>query len=393
MKTAAPATELQQSVAFDATVTASRRQCLGMLASVPLLCASAPLAHCASNSLGALAAEKGILFGASLAVHELDRPHGPRYAAVYENDARILTSELEFKMSTLRPSEDRLEFATADRFVDFAMRRRMLMRGHTLIWNDDLPQWIKTLPASAVERLIETHIMTMLERYRDRVAIWDVVNEPIGPWDNNPGNLRGGPYFAALGEDYIHRAFTLARKFGPKATLVLNEAQTETADGNGAIFRVSLLDLLRRLKDKGTPIDAVGIESHLKAKAEYDFPAFSEFLNDIAELGFQIHITELDVNDAGIAGPISARDGKVAEIYEGYLSAVLEVPAVRVVQTWQMIDSTSWMRDPATAAALGFRDKSRPLLYDDAFRRKPAWDAVARAFRNAPDREAPPQAE
>jgi endo-1,4-beta-xylanase len=354
------------------------------LAGLGLTATSAiPLAAAEAKSLGALAAEKGILFGASFAVHELDRPYGARYAEIYERDARILTSELEFKMSSLRPAADKLDFTGADRLVDYATRRQMQVRGHTLIWNDDLPDWIKRLTANEVEQLLETHLMTILERYRDRVGIWDVVNEPIGPWDRQPGNLRAGPFLSALGEDYISRAFTLARGFAPNATLVLNEAQTETDDQNGATFRSSVIALLKRLKDKGAPIDAVGLQGHLKFTASYDYAAITGFVSDIAALGFAVHITELDVNDTGAPGPISARDAAVADLYERYLTAVLQVPAVKIVQLWQLADPASWMRDPVTATKLGIRAKARPLIYDDAFRRKPAWDAIARAFEAA----------
>ena len=44
------------------------------------------------------------------------------------------------------------------------------------------------------------------------------------------------------------------------------------------------------------------------------------------------------------------------------------------------------MRDPATATRMGIRSKARPLLYDDAFKRKPSWDAVQRALKAAPVR-------
>ncbi len=338
------------------------------------------------TSLGALAAEKGILFGASFAVHELDRPAGNRYAEIYERDARILTSELELKISSLRPSADKLDFAAADRLVDYALHHQMKVRGHTLIWNDDLPDWIKRLGPGEVANLLETHIMTVLERYQNRVDIWDVVNEPIGPWDRLPGNLRGGPFYTALGEGYIAKAFKLARTFAPAAKLVLNEAQTETDDANGETFRASLLALLKRLKDQGAAIDAVGLQGHLKFTAAYDFPAFAAYVSEIAALGYDIHITELDVNDTGAPGPISARDAAVADLYERFLTAVLKIPAVKVVQLWQMADSTSWMRDPVTASRLGLRAKVRPLIYDDAFRKKPSWDAIARAFNAAPRR-------
>ena len=339
-----------------------------------------------ASSLRQLAAAKGILFGASLAVHELDRPHGARYAEIYKRDAGLITSELEFKMSSLRPSADRLEFSHADRLVDFALHNQMSVRGHTLIWNDDLPAWIKRLGSGEIEQLIETHLMSVLERYRGKVDFWDVVNEPIAPWDKKPGNLRDGPFYSALGEGYIERAFKLARQYAPAAKLVLNEAQTETDDANGEVFRSSLLSLVKRLKDQGAPIDAIGLQSHLKTAAPYDFAKFADFIRSLAALGFEIHITELDVNDTGAGGPISARDATVADLYGRFLSAVLQVPAVKVVQTWQIADGTSWMRDPVTSSRMGVRAKARPLLYDEAFRKKPAWDAVARAFEAAPAR-------
>ncbi|MEQ1717715.1 MAG: endo-1,4-beta-xylanase [Hyphomicrobium sp.] len=337
-------------------------------------------------NLGALAETKGLLFGASLAVHELDGAHGGQYAALYEQNARILTSELEFKLSTLRATSDKLDFADADRLVDFAGQRRMSVRGHTLIWNDDVPAWIKQLSDGDVGLLLDAHIASVLERYRHRVMFWDVVNEPIGPWDKQPGNLRDGPFYRALGEGYIARAFEKAHAADPNAILVLNEAQTETADETGKTFRDSLLGLLHRLKMQGVPIDAIGLQSHLRLAAKYDFPAFTAFIEEIAALGFDIHITELDVNDTGIDGGEDRRDAAVAAMYRNFLKAVLHVKAVKVVQTWQLSDASSWMQDKPTQARMHIRAHPRPLLFDASFNRKRAFDAVAEAFAEAPAR-------
>jgi hypothetical protein len=95
-------------------VHATRRQVLAgigtALAAAPILSARTFAAESTSNSLGAIAAEKGILFGASFAVHERDAPYGKAYAEMYVRDARILTSELGFKLASLRPSPDKLDF-------------------------------------------------------------------------------------------------------------------------------------------------------------------------------------------------------------------------------------------------------------------------------------------
>lgn len=365
-----------------ASIDISRRDfAAGCVASAIAAVPQNAIANAAPQSLGAIAAEKGILFGASFAVHELDSAYAGPYAEIYERDAHILTSELEFKMTALRPTPDKLDFFDSDKLVAFAEKRQMKVRAHTLIWNDDLPDWIKALNNDGVESLLDLHIGSVIARYQDRVAIWDVVNEPIGPWDQLPGNLRGGPYYAALGEGYIARAFRQARKLAPAAKLVLNEAQTETDDANGETFRTSLLALLKRLKNDDVPVDAIGLQSHLKAEARYDFKAFAQYAGEIAKLGYELHITELDVNDTGIAGDAAARDKAVAGLYDRYLTAMLKLPAVKVVQLWQLSDRTSWMRDPSLAPRI--RSQARPLVYDDTFKKKPAWDAVARALAAA----------
>lgn len=367
----------------------SRRDLLIGATAAATLCAVAPCARAASDDaegLAALAEKKGILFGASFAVHELDREYGAQYRDLYLRDARILTSELEFKLSMLRPNAQSLDFFGSDKLVEFATQNNMAVRAHTLIWDDDVPEWIHRLPAGDIPDLLDMHVETVMSRYSGRVKYWDVINEPIGPWDGKPGNLRAGPFYNALGETYIARAFKAARSTAPTDVLVLNEAQCETADENGETFRTSLLALLRRLKDQGTPIDAVGFQSHLRLAAKYDFPAFAAFLNEVAELGFEIHVTELDVNDSKFPGDIPVRDKAVAQMYRAYLDEVLKLKAVKVVETWQLCDATSWMNDPSTQTRMEIRSAPRPLPYDASFKRKPAWDAIAEAFAYAPPR-------
>ena len=214
----------------------SRRNVLQWVPATALtsaLSATTVAARSPALSLGAIAAERGLLFGASLATHELDKPTGANYAAMYLADARILTSELEFKMSSLRPQPQAIDFAGADRFMTFAQKAGMLTRGHTLIWNDDLPDWIKALSSAEVTQLLDAHITAVMTRYKGRVHTWDVVNEPIAPWDNTPGKLRSGPFLSALGRGYIDRSFRLARQLDPAAKLVLNEQSTDRDDDYG----------------------------------------------------------------------------------------------------------------------------------------------------------------
>ncbi len=340
----------------------------------------------AADTLGSLGAAKGLLVGASFAMHETEKPYGARYRELYLREMRSLTTELELKMPTVRPSRDIIEFAPADQSFDFASKHGLPVRGHTLVWNDNVPQWIKSLSTLDAGYHMDAHIETVLERFRGRAYAWDVVNEPIAPWDRLPGNLRAGPYLAAYGEDYIARSFRLARHFDPAAKLVLNEAFTETADDLGQAFRASFLNLVRRLKDRGAPIDAIGLQCHLKSGKPYDFPRFCAFVEQLAVLDFDIHITELDVDDSAYPRDLTARDLRVAALYRDFLTAVLPIPAVKVLTFWQLADHTSWLYYSDVEKRPSAERRPRPLPFDQNFIRKPAWSAIADALRAMPPR-------
>lgn len=367
------------------SVIAGGAASLGLLAAGGTAPAGATAAG-PSLSLGARAAAKGLQFGASFATHELDKPYGAHYAATYAEDVRMLSSEAEFKLYSLRPTAITLDFAPADRLMAFARQHNLAVHGHTLIWNDALPDWIKRLGPGEVEFLHDTHLRSVLERYGAEVPSWDVVNEPIAPWDRLPGNLRTGAFYAAMGPDYIARSFRLARKAAPAARLFINEAQTESDDENGAVFRKSFLDLMTRLKGEGAPIDGIGLECHLDTARPYDFPRFAAFVAELAALGYEIAISELDVNDRALPADPGQRDAQVADIYRRFLTAVLPIPAVKRLTLWQLADHTNWMFYDAVAKTPKAKRRPRPLPFDDRFQKKPAWEAIAAALDAMPAR-------
>lgn len=347
---------------------------------------TAPAAPRPTATLGSLAADKGLVLGASFAIHETEAPYGARYAGLYAREVRSITSELELKLSGLRPTPAVSDYGPADRLFDFARRHGLAVRGHTLIWNDDVPAWIKTLSPREAGYLMDAHIETVLERYRGRASAWDVVNEPIAPWDKQPGNLRAGPFLSAYGEDYIAKSFRRARAAEPAAKLVLNEAFTETADERGATFRTSLLALLRRLRNEAAPIDAIGLQCHLSSRYVYDFPRFAAFVEEIAALGYDIHVTELDVDDAAFPQAADQRDARVAALYRDFLASVLPIKAVTSLTLWQLADHTSWLHYKDVEKSPGATRRPRPLPFDESFNRKPAWSAIADALRAMPPR-------
>src|SRR3546814_10012735 len=63
--------------------------------------------------------------------------------------------------------------------LDYATRHRMAMRGHTLLWHRPkwMPAWAEShdfgsAPAKEAERLLTTHIETVMRHCGPRIASW-----------------------------------------------------------------------------------------------------------------------------------------------------------------------------------------------------------------------------
>ena len=326
-------------------------------------------------SLGALAANNGLIFGASIASQGVATPE---YRQLYLDQARILTSDWAMKFATVRPDAGAPRHADGDLLIDFATHNNMLFRGHALIWNESNPDWIKSLSASEIGALLDRHVDEMVGRYAGRVHSWDVVNEPFWPDHKAPGFFRKGPWFNTLGPDYIARALRRAAAADPKTKLVINEAFTERGDGLGLEVRRRLLRLIDDLQHAGVPLHAIGLESHLQPQFASDDVGFQVFLDEISRRGLEIYLTELDVDDLGLPGDPAARDEIIADRVYAYLNHALACPAVKVLECWQLSDRYSWYADPAIARKRG--RAARPLPFDEALNRKPMFDAIARAL-------------
>jgi endo-1,4-beta-xylanase len=334
-----------------------------------------------AKSLGALAHDAGLIFGASIAD---DVFNDPAYRQVYLDQARIVTSDLALKMAILRPQADVADYADADRLVGFAQANHMLFRGHTLVWNENNPDWMKRLDKAAVASLLDRHVETTVARYAGRIHSWDVVNEPFWPGHRAPGGFRKGPWYDALGPAYIGRALRKAAAADPTARLVINEAFTERGDNLGLTVRAALLRLIDDLQHQGVPLHAIGLESHLQPQYPSDDAGFVTFLEAIAARGLDIYLTELDIDDTSLPKDTAARDLAAAQRVHAYLSHALSVPAVRIVECWQLSDRYSWYQSPEILRERRNGTLPRPLPFDAHMRRKPMYDAIARAFFDRP---------
>ena len=216
-----------------------------------------------------------------------------------------------------------------------------------------------------------SHINTVVTRYAGRTHSWDVINEAMLPSDKRSDGLRIVPWLELVGPDYIEMAFRAAAEADPQALLVWNENWLEEDTVGAEHKRAYFLQNLKRLRSRGVPIHAIGLQSHLKADhTNIGGPQFKQFLDRVSDLGLKILVTELDVADSSLPNDIATRDQAIADMYYQYLNAVLSQKAVIAVLTWGLSDKYTWIADknPRSDNA-----PVRPLPFDANMKPTAAW--------------------
>jgi endo-1,4-beta-xylanase len=141
-------------------------------------------------SLGAIAARNGYLFG-SAAAEVIDSD--PAYRELYVTQTRIITTDVALKMGRIAAQPGPKHFETADRLLAFCDHNRIAMRGHCLIWNDWVPDWIKALSTNERRAFFDSYIDEVVTRYAGKLQSWDVVNEPFWPGHRAPAASGSAP--------------------------------------------------------------------------------------------------------------------------------------------------------------------------------------------------------
>ena len=370
----------------------------GGLAAGLTACAGVPLAvPGAPPSLNALAMRSGRRFGSAVAwgLPGADRGSfaNPAYAAILERECGLLVPENELKWQWTRPSATGFDFRQLDAIVNYATAKGFKLRGHTLFWLPDkwYPKWLLKhdfgpRPATAAAAMLTDHVRTVTRRYGTRLYSYDVVNEAIQP---ETGRIRDTNVTRAMGgEAMLDLMFNTARAEAPHAQLVYNDYMSWEGGTEDETHIAGVLKLLEGFRKRGTPVDALGIQSHirlLKPLSVADIVRESEgpwrrFLDAVVAMGYKLEITEFDVNDKMAPADIAVRDRMVADYAKAYLDVMLDYPQLRDVLAWGMVDRYTWLSDFDPRA-----DKAakRATPYDSQFRAKPLRDAIAAAFAQA----------
>jgi endo-1,4-beta-xylanase len=339
------------------------------------------------------------LIGTAVDGRTVDDPAAP-LAQLVAREFNAITATNMMKWGPIEPREGEWQWTGPDRLVEFGAAHGMTIVGHTLVWHSQTPRWLfvdeQGAPVSK-ERLlkrIETHIQTLVGRYRGRVAIWDVVNEAI---DEDEKGWRQSPFLTIAGPEFVERAFHLAHQADPKATLLYND-YNEHNPGR----RRFLVEVIRDYNRRGVPIHGVGFQGHVGL--EYpDLAEYEKSLQAIAGEGLPVHITELDVDvlprasgytgaeistnvelseklnpwksglPAEIDAKLTARYRQLFELFLKYRNTIARV------STWGTFDGESWKNNFPVRGRT-----NHPLLFDRELKPKAAYAGLVSLKRPPP---------
>ncbi|AUG81869.1 1,4-beta-xylanase [Kitasatospora sp. MMS16-BH015] len=340
-----------------------------------------------SDSLRALGAKQGLRIGTAVDMALLGSDQA--YTRIAADQFSVVTPENVMKWEAVEPTRGSYDWKAADQLVRFARQHGQEVRGHTLLWHNQLPAWLTTgvsdgsITDAQLREILHRHITEEVGHFRGKIWQWDVANEVFSnSWDAAlPNGLNSKDFWVQhLGEDVIADAFRWAHQADPKALLFYNDYNIAGQDGTNAKYQ-AVHDYVAKLRAQGVPIDGIGEQGHLDTQYGFDAQRFQADLQGYGDLGLKTAVTEADVrtfvNNATDQVPTSPL-AELAQPYEfsEMLKGCQLVRQCISFTAWGVYDGDSWI--PGTFAGEGYG-----LLYDAKYQPKAAYFALRQDLASA----------
>ena len=310
----------------------------------------------------------------------------PEQIAIIKKDFNSITAENDMKPQPTEPAYGQFNWKNADKIANFCRSNGIKLRGHCLMWHAQIGEWMyKDEKGDLVskEKLFQNmkhHITAIVERYKDVVYAWDVVNEAIsdGGWQGgrrgmgeHPSPYRNSPLYQIAGDEFIKKAFIYAREADPNVLLFYNDYNAADPGKRDRIY-----NMVKSMKEEGVPIDGIGMQGHYNVYG----PSMEDVdaaLTKYSTIVKHIHITELDIRaNQEMGGQLNfSRDGGnisqvVKTLQEDQYARLFKVlrkhkDVVDNVTFWNLSDRDSW---------LGARNY--PLPYDENYKAKRVYSII-----------------
>ena len=319
--------------------------------------------------------------------------------ALVKKEFNSVTAENDWKPGELHPQEGVWDFSKADKIADFCRQNGIKMRGHCLCWHSQFADWMfvdkkgREVKKEVFYERLRDHIHTVMNRYKDVVYAWDVVNEAMADdggrgWGprrgEEPSPYRQSRHFKLCGDEFIAKAFEFAREADPNVLLFYNDYSCVDEGKRERIY-----NMVKKMKDAGVPIDGIGMQGHYNIYFP-DEAQLDKAISRFKELVKHIHITELDLrmnNESG--GQLMFSRGE-AKPMAGYMNTLQTDQYARLFKVFR---KHADVIDNVTFWNLGDRDSwlgvnNHPLPFDENYKPKACYRAI-RDFDPALDTRQP----
>ena len=241
-----------------------------------------------------------------------------------------ITCENETKWSSVQGNRSNYSWGGADNAYNYAKNNGFPFKFHTLVWGSQFPSWIRDLTAKERYQAIEEW-MDEIKRHYPQLDMIDVVNEAVpGHQADTPLMIEALGGEGITGYDWIIKAFEMAYERWPDAILIYNDFNT---------FRwqkTEFIDLVRKLRDAGAPIDAYGCQSH--DLTDMSFSDFKSAMTEIQNaLKMPMYSTEYDIG--------TSNDAQQLQQYKDQIPYMWESDYCAGITLWGYIYGATWTTD------------------------------------------------
>ncbi len=269
-----------------------------------------------------------------------------------------------------------LNFYATDRALSFCAENNLGLRGHTLVWHSQTPTWFfrenyensgAFVSPEVMDARMEFYIRSVIghvcENENSHVLYsWDVVNEYLHAENSGWEAVYG---YEGVTPGFVKKAFMIAddvlRQYGMRenVSLLYNDFGTYS-------IVAQITKLLAFINEDGAKsyCDGVGMQSHVEPPSNPPVIKYKLAVEDFLEAGYEVHITELDVQTK-IA---MYQDSYYYDLMKALLELKLAGGNIHGITVWGLADMYSWKKE------------NKPLLYTTLTTPKNAYYKVLEAY-------------
>jgi endo-1,4-beta-xylanase len=217
---------------------------------------------------------------------------GEKYKKIHKETFNLGIAPLYFFL--LKPdSAKKTSWELTDKIVSWLRKTNRPIKGHPLVWLHKYarPEWMLEFNYQELLKFLEKHIVQVVNRYKNDIKMWDIVNE-IPAEDANGFDLTNEQLI-----EITDMTSKLVKKLQPDAERIVNFS--EIFGAHSYIHEkpsVPPTYMLKLLENNGVEYESIGLQFYMGMKKEFacrELMDISQTIDAFSEFDKDIHFSEL----------------------------------------------------------------------------------------------------